>query len=224
VDGNIERVMARLFGVSAPLPAAKSELRRLAASLVPAARPGDFAQAMMDLGAVICTPRRPSCLLCPWRGACAAYREGDPEKFPRRAAKRGGNLRHGMAFVVVRSDGAVLLRRRPKRGLLAGMLEVPSSEWIGGPPAAPDRHAAAKVVPLVGLAWRVLPGVVRHVFTHFPLELNVLAAKAPVGTRAPKGMRFVPRRALADEALPSLMRKVIAHAVEKVRVPGRKVA
>src|SRR5262245_26596950 len=125
VDGNVERVVARLFAIDQELPA----IRSLAERLSPAARAGDFAQALMDLGATLCTPKRPACALCPWMGACAARLRGDPETFPRKAPKVQGRLRRGAAFVAVRADGCVLLRSRPPKGLLGGMTEVPRNEW-----------------------------------------------------------------------------------------------
>jgi A/G-specific adenine glycosylase len=210
VDGNIERVIARLFAVEAPLPGAKPDIRRLAEGLTPDERPGDFAQALMDLGAMICTPLRPSCALCPWNDACAAHRLGSPETFPRRNPKSEGRLRRGAAFWVERADGAVLVRTRPLRGLLAGMSEVPTSEWTHDFDPDEALHAAPRLVNgKAKLAWRKLPGKVTHVFTHFPLELIVYAAAVPAGTRAPHGTRFVRRAALDDEAWPTLMRKVI---------------
>jgi A/G-specific adenine glycosylase len=213
VDGNIERVIARLFAVDVPLPDGKAALRGLAEGLVPEERPGDFAQAMMDLGATICTPGRPSCGACPWQGNCSALLDGDPGRFPRRTPKREGALRRGAAYVVRRADGAVLVRRRPRRGLLGGMIEVPTTEWTADfAPARAQREAAEIVALKDSVTWRVLPGVVRHVFTHFPLELSVLSADVAARTCAPKGMRFVAAAALDGEALPTLMRKVIAHA------------
>jgi A/G-specific adenine glycosylase len=215
VDGNIERVVARLFAVEAPLPGAKPDIRRLAEGLTPDERPGDFAQALMDLGAMICSPLRPSCALCPWNDACAAHRLGSPESFPRKAPKSEGRLRRGAAFWVERADGAVLVRTRPLRGLLAGMTEVPTSEWTHDFDAAAALRAAPRVANgKAKPAWRKLRGKVTHVFTHFPLELVVYAAAVPPGTRAPAGMRFVRRAALDDEAWPSLMRKVIALATD----------
>ena len=129
VDGNIERVIARLYAIDTPLPAAKPEISRLARGLTPPRRAGDFAQAMMDLGATICTPKTPACALCPWNESCAAYARGDAETFPRRVPKREGALRRGAAFVARRADGFVLLRTRPEKGLLGGMTEVPTTEW-----------------------------------------------------------------------------------------------
>jgi A/G-specific adenine glycosylase len=220
LDGNVERVVARLFAFGKLLPKAKEELRRLASSLASEHRPGDFAQALMDLGATVCTPKRPGCARCPWEQSCAARRRGHPERFPRVAPKRNGRLRRGAAFVALREDGGLLVRTRPPRGLLGGMTEVPTSEWS----SEFDSGGALEVAPLLpAMAWRRVPGTVRHVFTHFPLELAVYAATARRGARPPAGMRFVAMDALDDEALPTLMRKVIAHALEqRRRHKGRK--
>jgi A/G-specific adenine glycosylase len=210
VDGNVERVLARLYAVEQKLPAAKAELYRLAERLTPDERPGDFAQAMMDLGATLCTPKNPACGRCPWNGGCAALQRGDPESFPRRMMRRTGKLRHGAAFFALRADGAVLVRTRPPKGLLGGMTELPTTEWS----AKFDQRHALDEAPCQA-KWRRLPGVVRHVFTHFPLELMVYAAEVQKRTRAPKGMRFVKLAALDGEALPSLMRKVARHAFDR---------
>jgi A/G-specific adenine glycosylase len=209
VDGNVERVVARLFAVEDELPAGKPVIKRLARSLLPQRRAGDFAQALMDLGATICSPKRPACALCPWNGSCAALALGRQETFPRKAPKREGILRHGAAFVALRADGRVLLRQRPDKGLLASMTEVPGSEWAHNFDAA---NALAGAPRLAKAKWRRLPGVVRHVFTHFPLELTVFAAHVPRTTKAPQGARWAPRGTLAAEALPNVMRKVLAHA------------
>lgn len=219
IDGNVERVIARLFAVEAPLPAAKRDIARLAGGLGPPHRAGDFAQALMDLGATICTPKRPACGLCPWRGSCAAEARGEAEAFPRRTPKREGALRRGAAFVVRRTDGYLLLRTRPPRGLLGGMTEVPTSAWT----AEFEEADALKDAPRFSsrgsggngkkTSWRRVPGVVRHVFTHFPLELVVYAADVPARAPAPNGARWAALDAIAGEALPSLMRKVIAHGL-----------
>jgi len=212
VDGNVERVVSRLFAVEDELPAAKLEIKNLAASLLPPHRSGDFAQALMDLGATICSPKRPACSLCPWNESCRAYERGDQETFPRKAPKREGKLRRGAAFVVLRADGKVLLQQRPEKGLLGAMTEVPGSAWAQDFDAA---EALASAPRFRGkLKWRKLPGVVRHVFTHFPLELTVFTAPAPRATSAPKGARWVKFNDLPGEALPSLMRKVLAHALD----------
>jgi A/G-specific adenine glycosylase len=213
VDGNVERVVARLFAVDDDMPAAKPRIKLLAKSLLPPRRSGDFAQALMDLGATICSPKRPACALCPWNEACIAYARGDQETFPRKSPKREGQLRRGAAFVVLRADGRVLLQKRPDKGLLAAMTEVPGSAW------APDfdAQAALSCAPRLGvkLQWRRVAGVVRHVFTHFPLELTVFTASVPKPTRPPKGARWVPVADLPGEALPNVMRKVLAHAFGK---------
>jgi A/G-specific adenine glycosylase len=211
VDGNVERVVARLHAVEQELPRAKPTIARLAQAVMPDARPGDFAQAMMDLGATICTPKSPACALCPWNDVCAARALGSPEAFPRKAAKAAGKLRRGAAFVVVRRDGSILLRARPPQGLLGGMSEVPTTAWS----AEFDIAAALAEAPDCSRAeWRRLPGVVTHTFTHFPLELVVYATQVPADTSAPSNGRFVPLTDLAGEALPNVMRKVIAHAIE----------
>jgi A/G-specific adenine glycosylase len=210
VDGNIERIVARLFAVEESLPAAKPTIRRLAETLAPARRPGDFAQALMDLGATICTPQRPACALCPLNEGCEARRRGDPETFPVRPPKRKGTLRRGAAFFALRADGMVLLRSRPSKGLLGGMTEMPTTEWA----ADFDEQSALASPPFPRAKWKKLPGTVTHVFTHFPLELTVYAAPVPAGARAPEGARWVPLADLAGEALPSLMRKVAAHALQ----------
>jgi A/G-specific adenine glycosylase len=216
VDGNIERVVARLYAVTTPLPAAKPEIRRLAAGLTPQHRAGDFAQAMMDLGSTICTPKTPACVLCPWNEACAAYARGEAEALPRRTPKREGALRRGAAFVARRADGMVLVRTRPAKGLLGAMTEVPTTQWLhdfaeGDALEGAPRFSAPKTRKR--LAWRRVAGVVRHVFTHFPLELSVYTAEVPARTPAPSGTRWVALASLAGEALPSVMRKVVAHAL-----------
>jgi len=217
VDGNIERVVSRLYAVEEPLPKAKPLIQQLAATLLAATRAGDAktragdsAQALMDLGSTICTPKRPACALCPLNEDCAAYARGDQETFPRKAAKKTGELRRGAAFVVTRG-GELLVRTRAEKGLLGGMTEVPGSDWL----AAQDDKAALKQAPtLKGVTrWHRRVGVVTHVFTHFPLELVVYTASVAARTRAPEGMRWVPIATLRDEALPNVMRKAIAHGL-----------
>ncbi|MEW5728592.1 MAG: A/G-specific adenine glycosylase [Pseudomonadota bacterium] len=209
VDGNVERVMARLFAVTAPLPGAKAALKKLAASLTPDARPGDYAQAVMDLGATVCTPRNPACGLCPWRPDCAAHAQGIAALLPAKAEKAAKPTRFGVAFWLVRKDGAVLLRRRPPQGLLGGMMEVPSCDWR---PEAWTIEAAAAEAPLA-TDWRPLPGLVRHTFTHFHLDLVVVAGKAGPNPVA-RGI-WCPLDRLGDQALPTVMRKVVRHALAK---------
>ena len=206
VDGNVERVMARVYAVETPLPEAKPELRRLAAALTPARRSGEYAQAAMDLGATLCTPRKPKCGLCPWREACRARQRGIAEDLPRRRPAAEKPLRLGVAFWAVRADGAVLLRRRPDKGLLGGMMEVPSTPWRG----AEWSDAEAKAEAPVCARWRRLPDPVRHTFTHFHLELTVLTGAGHADVI--DGGLWVPTDRLQDYALPSVMKKVIAYA------------
>jgi len=214
VDGNIERVVSRLCAVEEPLPQAKPLIQQLATTLLGAARAGDSAQALMDLGASICTPKKPACSLCPLNDDCAARARGDQETFPRKAPKKSGALRRGAAFVVTRGD-ELLVGTRPEKGLLGGMTEVPTSHWL----AAQDDKTALKQAPMLkGIArWHRKAGVVTHVFTHFPLELVVYTASVSARARAPEGMRWVPISTLGDEALPNLMRKVIAHGLGKIK-------
>jgi A/G-specific adenine glycosylase len=208
VDGNVERVLSRVFLVEAPLPKAKPLIRGLARALVPAERPGDFAQGVMDLGATICTPKRPACGICPWMAPCRARASGLQETLPVKEPKAEGQLRRGAAFVALGADDAVLLRTRAPSGLLGGMSEPPTSAWTPGY----DPAKAMLDAPL-DARWKRLPGVVRHTFTHFPLELMVFLARVAAGTAAPEGARWAPRRGLPEEALPGVMRKVLAHAL-----------
>ena len=213
VDGNIERVIARLYAVEEELPDAKPRIRALAEALTPQRRAGDFAQAMMDLGAGICTPKKPACVLCPWMDACAARARGDQESFPRKVEKKTGELRRGTAFVVVRDDGFILLRTRPEKGLLGGMTEVPTTEWSRDF----DDVAALDAAPLKA-KWRRTLGTVTHTFTHFPLELTVYTANVGVRTAPPPGTRWVPLDDVHGEALPNVMRKVVSHVLKNSRV------
>jgi len=211
VDGNIERVVSRLYAVEEPLPQAKPRIQELASTLLGPSRAGDSAQALMDLGSSICTPKKPACALCPLNDGCAARLRGDQETFPRKAPKKTGTLRRGAAFIVTRGD-ELLVRTRAEKGLLGGMTEVPGSEWLAGQ----DDKAALQQAPALkgGVRWHRKAGVVTHVFTHFPLELVVYTAKLAARSRAPEGMRWVPIATLAGEALPNVMRKAIAHGLD----------
>ncbi len=214
VDGNIERVVARLFAVSEPLPDAKRLLRTLATTLTPQRRAGDFAQAMMDLGATLCTPKRPSCLVCPLQDVCQANAKGVAAELPHRSAKPAKPVRRGIAFVAVSENGKVLLRRRPDTGLLARMHEVPSTEWVE---EMPTEGEALRGAPVRADWWQV-PGIVVHTFTHFKLELQVYRAVVPTDAELTfwadhARCRWVARSKLSGEALPTLMRKVIAHGL-----------
>ncbi|MDR3509740.1 MAG: A/G-specific adenine glycosylase [Caulobacteraceae bacterium] len=201
VDGNVERVVARLYAVETPLPDAKPELKTLAGALVTAERPGDWAQALMDLGATLCRPRSPLCELCPLAGACAARAGGDPQAYPRRRAKADRPRRHGAAFLLV-SGGDVALVSRPPKGLLGGMLGLPTSDWRATPWTSKEVLAAAP--PLTGgMAGNWTPaGQIEHVFTHFALTLQVWRAET-VGR--PQGFVWTPITGL--DALPSVFLK-----------------
>lgn len=212
VDGNVERVVARLFAVDEPLPAAKPKLRALAATLTPKRRSGDYAQAMMDLGAGVCTPRRPRCPLCPLAEICAACAAGNADGLPRRVEKTPKPTRRGVAFWLINSMDKVLLRKRPPSGLLGGMTEVPSTEWREGPPS--DLVAALKQAPLPA-EWNRLDGSIRHTFSHFHLELTVLTARAGAEWEAADGFWVAPADFDA-QALPSVMRKVVRMAIGKL--------
>lgn len=194
VDGNVERVMARLFAVRTPLPAAKPELVALASGLTPRERPGDYAQAVMDLGATICTPRAPACGICPWMDDCAARAEGIQAALPAKTAKPPKPVRTGTLWLARRSDGAWLLETRPERGLLGGMPGFPGDGWDGAGGPAP-----------LDLDWQPV-GEVRHTFTHFHLILTLLAAPAPPGTNPRRGS-FADPRTFRPQGLPTLMRK-----------------
>lgn len=201
VDGNVERVISRLHRVETPLPAAKLELTALAARLTPAERPGDYAQAIMDLGATICTPRSPACGICPWSHACQARAEGVQADLPRKSPKPDKPTRRGTLWIGHR-DGAILLERRPDKGLLGGMLGIPGDGWDGqgGPAPAPAD-------------WQEI-GEVRHTFTHFHLILSILVARLDA---PPSRGDLVPRHSFRPADLPTVMRKawdLARHGIE----------
>jgi A/G-specific adenine glycosylase len=200
VDGNVERVMARLFAVETPLPGAKPALKRLAEGLVTDERPGDWAQALMDLGAMICTPSSPGCLTCPVAEVCQARAAGAPETYPRRDAKPDRPQRYGAAYVLTAGDRVALVRR-PSKGLLGGMLGLPTSDWR----AEPWTDAEAIVAAPMPAAWQNA-GLIRHVFTHFALDLRVFRAEGDW-----EGAIWTPRRDL--EAMPSVFLKAAREAL-----------
>lgn len=206
LDGNVERVIARLYAVETPLPAAKPQMRALMAALTPATRPGDFAQAMMDLGATICTPRRPACVLCPLSADCRVLAHGDPELYPRKAAKKEKPVRRGAAFVAEDETGAIYLRKREESGLLGGMTEVPGSRWTARVDGKTDPDAAPFAAD-----WTAC-GTVSHVFTHFELKLSVYRATVS-RSAANGGGWWQARGTLNGEALPTVMKKAISQAV-----------
>ena len=207
VDANAERVIARLFLVETPLPAAKAELRARTQALVPQRRAGDFAQALMDLGAMICTPKAPQCPRCPWCKTCLGRLHGGVETLPRKAAKPRRPLKRGAAFIVVDTKGAVLLQRRAEKGLLGGMMQPPLGPWGSDFPSELEALAQAPFEA----SWEKRPGLVRHQFTHFELEIEVYVAR--LARRPSTQGRWVQANALAKAALPTVMRKILRHGL-----------
>lgn len=207
VDGNVERVVTRLHCIDKPLPEAKKQIRALTQAMTPADRPGDFAQAMMDLGATLCTPKRPACLHCPLRDDCRALDAGDPERFPVKPPKKAKPVRRGAAYVLTNSDGAILLEKRGDSGLLAGMTQVPTTGWTARQDGATDTSET----PLPAANW-IACGTVGHVFTHFELRLDVFRAD---GDLAPGSRQWWSAPgSIAGEALPTVMKKVLVLALE----------
>ena len=207
LDGNIERVFSRLYRIDTPLPKAKADIRPLVGDATPADRPGDFAQGLMDLGATICTPKRPACALCPLMDACLAAKHGDMERFPVKAPKKEKPVRRGAAFVAVRAeDGAVLLVKRPDKGLLGGMAGVPTTHWT----VRADGETGVDAAPFPAV-W-IARGTVSHVFTHFELRLDVYTATVDGRMTAGAGW-WSTQHALSGEALPSVMKKAIIAAM-----------
>lgn len=196
VDGNVERVMARLHAVEDPLPGSKRHLTELAAILTPDERPGDYAQAVMDLGATICTPRSPTCAICPWMPACEARKLGIQATLPAKERKKPKPTRFGFIYLGRRTDGAWLLERRPDRGLLGGMLGWPGSEWSDAPTEDPPAPAN----------WRPIDAEVRHTFTHFHLRLAIRVAALHSGIELSRG-EFIPAAEFKPGDLPTVMRK-----------------
>lgn len=214
MDGNVERVVSRLFAIETPLPAAKAEIKEKLIQLVPHQRPGDFAQATMDLGATLCSPRKPACSLCPWTEECAAASRGIAEALPVKPPKKAKPTRYGAAFWLTDSKGHVLLRTRPPKGLLGGMDEIPGTEWVDQRGSTHTQSAPAQA------DWQLLPGTVTHVFTHFALELTVYAAQTSARGKAEGD--WVPLEALSQRALPTVMRKVVAHADPQAALQFKK--
>jgi A/G-specific adenine glycosylase len=257
VDANAERVLARIFAVDEPMPKAKVKLRELGQSLVPEKRAGDFAQALMDLGSAICTPKRPACSACPWSKDCEARKRGIQELLPVKGAKAVRPLKRGAAFVARDAQGAVLLEKRPEKGLLGGMLQPPLGPWTQEFPSAKEALLQAPF----RAAWKKRAGIVRHGFTHFELEIEVYVAEVSgrsktktdchsrpsdrlgarggesrppriVGVARPGSPSLAPRKSarsspgmtaslwvaedkLGDAALPTVMRKIVAHGLDE---------
>ncbi|WP_245615278.1 A/G-specific adenine glycosylase [Muricoccus aerilatus] len=207
VDGNVERVVARLLAIREPLPGARRRIGPASARFmeqeVARARPSDFVQALFDLGATICTPRRPACALCPWRGDCRAQREGIQDTLPAKSPKAVRGQRYGLHFLARDPVGRLLLGRRPPEGLLGGMLEIPGAPWREAPW---ELDEALPHAPLPGLSWHLRPGVAHHGFTHMDLEMRLAEAEASEAP-APEGMTWMEPEA-ARAALPTAMRRL----------------
>ena len=211
LDGNVERVIARLRLVTDPLPGVKPRLRALAALITPPERPGDYAQAIMDLGATVCTPRSPKCRVCPWSDPCQGRAAGVAEKLPLKLKKPPKPTRRGVAFFVVGGDGDILLRRREDKGLLGGMAEIPSTPWQESAPGVGmiEDHAPLR------LDWTPLQGEIRHTFTHFHLELTVMAARLETAESV-DGYYWHAIDQIGKAGLPSVMAKVVKHAATQL--------
>ncbi len=201
VDGNVERVISRIFRVQSPLPKAKTELRRLAATLASPKRPGDYGQALMDLGGTVCTPTSPNCAHCPWQGHCAAYANGDQTDYPKKSPKTKRPIRYGAVFVL-QYQYQILLQRRPDNGLLGGMMGLPGTEWTARREADPLRAAPQ------ARNWEKCPGEVKHVFTHFDLRLDVYRAET---SRKISG-EWADIQNLAEYAIPTAYKKALRKA------------
>ena len=208
LDGNIERVISRLYAVTSPLPGSKAELRNLSMALIDCGRPGDIAQAMMDLGAEICSPRGPDCGRCPWRNACKARAQNIVETLPVKKKKPPIPKRTGAVFWLARKDGAVLLRRRPEQGLLGGMMEFPGTPWR-------DKIENLTAYMPANCTWHELPGTVRHVFTHFKLELKVYTGVC-TSSSSVDGI-WSQQEMFPDFSLPTVMQKVVSHVHASTR-------
>ncbi len=200
VDGNVERVLSRLDAIETPLPESKPHIKARAQALMTDHRPGDFVQALMDLGATICTPKSPNCLICPWTDECEGRKQGIAATLPRKVKKQKIPTRQGHAFLAISSDGYMLLRRRPDKGLLGGMMEVPGSEWSEAPRDMPPFDAK----------WQKRLGIVEHTFTHFHLQVTVWVAKDSERVALDESYRWVPSEEVDSEALPTVMRKILA--------------
>jgi len=208
IDANGERVLARLFALEEPLAKTRKRMAALADALVPVERPGDFAQALMDLGSAVCTPKRPICVSCPFSDHCLALARGIAEQLPLKGSAKARPTKRGAAFIAFDRSGAVLLERRPEKGLLGSMLQPPLGVWGS---VFPEGSEAIKEAPFAG-DWFRVPGVVRHSFTHFHLEVEVYVGRF---ARRPKydGV-WTAREALGRSALPTVMKKLIHHALD----------
>lgn len=211
VDGNIARIVARLIALDAPFAVSRRRINKAAAMLTPVDRPGDYAQALMDLGSMICTPRKPACQLCPLRPDCAAAKSGDPTAYPPPAPRMRKPARHGAVFFARRSDDAVLVRRRAAKGLLASTIELPGTDWTE------KFDNREKYAAPFEASWRLLPGAVEQPFTHFVLKLRAYAARGSIPERAVGDCFWLKPDDIAEAAFSGVMRKALAHAMNLTR-------
>ncbi|MDA9769842.1 A/G-specific adenine glycosylase [Emcibacteraceae bacterium] len=205
VDGNVERVISRVFNIETPLPDSRPEIREFAEIFTPSHRPGDYAQALMDLGATVCTPKSAKCGNCPWQEDCLAHELGTEADLPVRKNKKAKPTRRGYAFWA-EYDGKVWLRKRPEKGLLGGMMEVPSNEWA---PSNSWDNIPTPRIPIIA-NWDLLPGVVRHTFTHFHLELKVVRLNLEEMINLQEG-EWCEIEKSNEYALPTVMKKIFVH-------------
>lgn len=210
VDGNIERVISRLFALETPLPDVKPEIKEKSSALTPPDRPGDYAQALMDLGATICTPRNPACGICPWQQWCEGRKAGIAADLPKKRKKAPKPTRVGYAFWLMRDDGMILLRRRPESGLLGGLYEIPGSEWRAIDTPDDDMRNQSPIKA----DWAELPGTVGHTFTHFHLDVTILATRISQSETTNIDGVWTSIEGLADFALPTVMKKIVRHALK----------
>jgi A/G-specific adenine glycosylase len=215
VDGNVERVISRFFAVQEPLPLSKGKLREKAAQLAKDnARPGDFTQAFMELGATVCTPRRPKCVLCPWQRDCAARKAGIAEELPRKLAKAAKPVRYGKVFWIRNRQGRFLIHKRTGQGLYEGMYQLPTTDWVN------DKATVRSLVPPLRVsALQSLGAEVRHSFTHFDLHLEIWIGEGRVRPEIPHPAWILPKE-LDDYALPTLMKKAIRLCVNE-KIPRK---
>ena len=203
IDANVERIVARLFAVEKPIPQSKVEIKKLAATLFIDQRPGDLAQALMDLGATVCIPKKPICANCPWSGSCEANQSGDPGRWPVPNPKSPKVKRFGFVFWVQHPNGSILLQKRPDRGILGGMTEILGSQWSTKPLLA---STIQKHAPIASANWSPVPTKVLHTFSHFDLELSIYMTSS---TTQPEGTFWCPLANLSSQPFPSLMKKVL---------------
>ncbi len=220
VDGNVERVIARIFAIEKPLPHSKPLLKELTKSLTPHVRPGDYAQAIMDLGATVCKPRNPQCPLCPWQSSCCARVRGIQEQLPQKLKKPPKPRRHGTAFWLQREDGKILLRKRLPSGLLGAMMEIPSSPWIEATQMSASKIQPADHAPIKARWQKHGSGIVKHTFTHFHLEMTIWQARAGMDTKLTEvadeeRCSWVDIKDLDSQALPTLMQKIVNATLRK---------